>query len=311
VLVNGAGATLPYPLYARWFDVYASVDPSARFNYQSIGSGGGIRQIIAGTVDFAATDCPVSDADLRKAPRLLHVPLVIGTVAVTYRLPQTPTLRLTPDVLADIFLGRIARWDDARLVDLNPDVALPHWPIAVVHRSDGSGTTWLWTDYLAKVSPEWQARVGRGMAVRWPVGLGAKGNEGVTGQVKNLPGAIAYIEHVYAVSNGLPVAAIRNRAGVFVEPSVASATSAAAGTEIPEDLRVSLTDARGVDAYPIAGFTWFLVRAEQPDAAKRRALVRFLSWAIRDGQRLAPDLLYAPLPARLVPAVEATIAEIR
>ena len=313
LLMNGAGATFPYPLYSKWFDEYAKVDRSVRFNYQSIGSGGGIRQIMARTVDFGASDGPMNDEQLSKAPgELFHVPMVMGAVVATYNLPGSPTLRFPPDLLADIFLGKVTRWNDPRIEAANPEVPLPNQPIIVVHRSDGSGTTYIWVDYLSKVSNEWKQKVGRGTSVNWPVGLGGKGNEGVAGQVKNTPGTLGYVELAYAVTNKLPVAAIRNRAGSFVQPSIESTTTAAAGAakDMPPDFRVSLTDPPGEDAYPIAGFTWLLVYREQPDEVRGKALVGFLWWAIHDGQKYAPHLLYAPLPAPVVKMVEAKIRQI-
>ncbi len=312
-LVNGAGATFPYPIYSKWFDRFAKVDPAVRFNYQSIGSGGGIRQIIERTVDFGASDGPMTDEQLRKAPAaLLHIPTVLGAVAATYNVPGSPKLHFPPDVLADIFLGKITRWDDARIKAANPGVTLAAQPILVVHRSDGSGTTYIWTDYLSKVSAEWRQKVGRGTSVKWPTGLGGKGNEGVAGQIKNTPGALGYVELAYAITNHLPVASIRNRAGKLVEPTIASTTAAAASAAktMPADFRVSITDAPGADAYPIASFTWLLVYREQSDAVKGQALVKFLRWAVHDGQALAPELLYAPLPAEVVKQVNAKIGEI-
>ncbi len=305
-LVNGAGATFPYPLYSKWFDEYAKVEPGLRFNYQSIGSGGGIRQVTERTVDFGATDGPMTDDQLRKAGEVLHVPTVLGAVVATYHVPGNPKLRFTPDVLADIFLGKITKWNDDRIRAVNPDAKLPSQPIVVVHRSDGSGTTYIWVDYLSKVSPEWERKVGRGTSVKWPVGLGGKGNEGVAGQVKNTPGALGYAELAYAVTNKLPVAHIRNQAGKFIEPTIESTTAAAAGAarSMPADFRVSLTNPPGDKAYPIASFTWLLVYRDQPDAVKGRALVKFLWWAIHDGQRYASDLFYAPLPAEVVKQIE-------
>ncbi len=313
MLVNGAGATFPYPIYSKWFDEYAKVDGSVRFNYQSIGSGGGIRQIIARTVDFGASDGPMTDEQLKQAPgELFHIPTVLGAVVATYNLPGNPRLRFTPDVLADIFLGKITKWNDPKIMAANPGVALPDRPIVVVHRSDGSGTTYIWVDYLSKVSKGWEQKVGRGTSVNWPVGLGGKGNEGVTGQVKNTPGALGYVELAYAIKNHLPVAAIRNQAGRFVEPSIESTSAAAAGAakNMPSDFRVSLTNPPGEDAYPVAGFTWLLVYRNQADEVRGRALVKFLWWAIHDGQKYAPDLLYAPLPAPVVKMVEAKIGQI-
>ena len=311
-LINGAGATFPYPIYSKWFDAYTKVDPELRFNYQSIGSGGGIKQITSRTVDFGASDGPMTDEQLKHAPGLLHIPTVLGAVVTTYNLPGNPKLRFTPDVLADIFLGKITKWSDPRLTGANPGVSLPDQPIAVVHRSDGSGTTYIWVDYLSKVSPEWQQKVGKGTSVNWPVGLGGKGNEGVAGQVKNTPGALGYVELAYAVTNKLPVGLVKNAAGKLVEPTIESTTAAAAGAarSMPADFRVSLTNPAGEDAYPIASFTWLLVYKDQPNELKGRAIVKFLWWMSHEGQKLAPDLQYAPLPAPVVKQIEARIKAI-
>ena len=312
-LINGAGATFPYPIYSKWFDEYARVDQGARFNYQSIGSGGGIRQITARTVDFGASDGPMTDDQLGKAPgNLLHIPTVLGAVVTTYNLAGNPKLRFTPDILADIFLGRITKWNDAKIAAVNPGVSLPDQAILVVHRSDGSGTTYIWVDYLSKVSKEWDAKVGRGTSVNWPVGLGGKGNEGVAGQIKNTPGALGYVELAYAIKNNLPAASVRNAAGKFVEPSIETTTAAAAAsaTNMPADFRVSLTNPPGDHAYPIASFTWLLVYKDQPDETKGKLLVKFLWWMIHDGQKYTSDLLYAPLPPQVVKQVEARLGEI-
>jgi phosphate transport system substrate-binding protein len=313
MLVNGAGATFPYPLYSKWFEEYIKVDPEVRFNYQSIGSGGGIRQITERTVDFGATDGPMTDELLKKAPaEILHIPTVLGAVVATYNLPGSPKLAFSGDVLADIFLGKITKWNDDRIKALNPSASLPNQPIVVVHRSDGSGTTFIWVDYLSKVSPEWEKRVGRGTSVSWPVGLGGKGNEGVAGQVKQVPGALGYVELAYAITNKLPAASIRNQAGKLVEPTIESTTAAAAGVakSMPDDFRVSMTNPPGADAYPIASFTWLLVYRDQPNEAKGRALVKFLWWAIHDGQKYPASLLYAPLPAPVVKQIEAKIKQV-
>src|SRR5262249_54819362 len=274
MLINGAGATFPYPIYSKWFDEYTKVDPAVRFNYQSIGSGGGIRQISERTVDFGASDGPMTDEQLKKAPsELFHIPTVLGAVAVTYNLPNSPKLHFTGEVLADIFLGKITKWNDERITALNPGVSLPKDPLLVVHRSDGSGTTYIWADFLAKVSKEWEQKVGRGTSVNWPVGLGGKGNEGVAGQVKATPGSLGYVELAYAITNELPVATVKNPAGKFVDPSIESTTAAAAGAakDMPADFRVSLTNAPGENAYPISSFTWLLVYKEQADAAQGKA----------------------------------------
>jgi phosphate transport system substrate-binding protein len=313
MLMNGAGATFPYPIYSKWFDEYAKIDQGVKFNYQSIGSGGGIRQITERTVDFGATDGPMTEEQLKKAPgELFHIPTVLGAVVATYNLQGNPKLRFTGEVLADIFLGKITKWNDDRIKALNPGASLPGDSIIIVHRSDGSGTTYIWVDYLSKVSKEWGQKVGRGTSVKWPAGLGGKGNEGVAGQVKNTPGALGYVELAYAITNKLPVASVQNPAGKFVEPTIASTTAAAAGAaaNIPADFRVSLTNAPGEAAYPIASFTWLLVYKDQPDEAKGKALVRFLWWATHEGQRYPSDLLYAPLPAPVVKQIEAKIHQI-
>jgi phosphate transport system substrate-binding protein len=310
-LINGAGATFPYPMYSKWFDAYTRVDPDVRFNYQSIGSGGGIKQVMSRTVDFGATDGPMTDEQLKQAPgEVFHIPTVLGATVATYNVPGNPKLRFTPDVLADIFLGKITRWNDARITAINAGVSLPAAAIVVVHRSDGSGTTYIWVDYLSKVSSEWQQKVGRGTSVNWPVGLGGKGNEGVAGQVKNTPGALGYVELAYAVQNKLSVGLVRNAAGKFVEPTIESTTAAAAATSMPGDFRVSLTNPSGEDSYPIASFTWLLVYKEQPNELKGRAIVKFLWWMSHEGQKLAPDLLYAPLPQPVVKQIEGRIREI-
>jgi phosphate transport system substrate-binding protein len=311
----GAGATFPYPLYARWFNAYAE-QSGVRINYQSIGSGGGIRQLIAGTVDFGATDVPMTDAEIARVPgkRVVHVPTVLGAVAITYNIPSlTRPLRLSPDVLADIFLGRITRWNDPRLVALNPDKALPDRDVLVVNRSDGSGTSFIFSDYLTHVSPEWAAGPGRSKDVRWPVGLGGKGNEGVAGQVKQMQGAIGYVEATYARQNRLPIALIENAAGKFVAPmafEIAAAASSALERQPPgADLRVSIVNAPGRDAYPISSFTWMLVAPDGIGAAKTAALLQFVEWALGRGDDLARGIGYEPLPEPLASRVLATLEE--
>jgi phosphate transport system substrate-binding protein len=312
LLINGAGATFPYPIYSKWFDEYSKVDPSVRFNYQSIGSGGGQKQLLEGTIDFGASDGPMSDQNLAKAPgKILHVPTVAGADAVTYNLPGAPHLRLDGPCIADIFLGRLTKWNDARLIALNPGVSLPDADILVVHRADGSGTTYIFADYLSCVSPEWAKRIGRGSAVKWPDGLGAKGNEGVTGQIKQTPGAIGYVELVYAIQNRLPYASVKNAAGNFVAPSVDSVSAALAAASVPDDFRFSMVNSPGPDAYPIAGATWLLVYQQQRDAEKGRKLVQFLNWAMQEGEQGAPQLDYAPLPPDLNKRVLTEIAGIR
>ena len=312
MLINGAGATFPYPLYSKWFDQYAKVDPSVRFNYQSIGSGGGQKQILAQTVDFGASDGPMSDDNLAKAPgKILHIPTVAGAVVVTYNLPGQPKLKLDGTVIADIFLGKITKWNDARLSKLNPGVKLPDTDVVVVHRSDGSGTTYIFTDYLSTVSKDWETAVGRNTSVKWPAGLGAKGNEGVAGQVKQLPGTIGYVELAYAHQNKLPFADLKNATGNFVTASLESVTEALATAKIPEDFRFSMVNAPGDKAYPIAGATWLLVYEQQKDAAKGRKLVEFLNWSMTKGEDMAASLDYAPLPSSLKEHVLARIKTIK
>jgi phosphate transport system substrate-binding protein len=308
VRLQGAGATFPAPLYQKWLSEYGKLYPNVKIDYQSIGSGGGIQQIQAQTVDFGASDAPMSDDDLKKAPgALVHIPTVLGAVVITYNLAGvTQPLRFSPDVLADIFLGRVKRWDDPRIKADNPTASLPATDISVVHRSDGSGTTAVFTDYLAKVSPAWKEKPGVGKSVDWPVGLGAKGNEGVTGQIKQTPNTIGYVELAYAVQNKMPVAELKNKAGNFVAPSLDAVTAAAAESvaATPADLRASITDAAGAQAYPIASYTYILVYQEQKDAARGKALVDFLWWAIHDGESYAKDLQYAPLPAQITQQAE-------
>lgn len=300
MLINGAGATFPYPIYSKWFDQYAKVDPSVRFNYQSIGSGGGQKQILAQTVDFGASDGPMSDENLAKAPgRLLHIPTVAGAVVVTYNLPGSPQLKLDGPVIADIFLGKITRWNDPRLAALNPGLKLPAAELVVVHRSDGSGTSYIFTDYLSSVSKDWESKVGRNTSVKWPTGLGAKGNEGVAGQVKQLPGAVGYIELAYAHQNKLPFAEIKNSSGKFSTPSIESVTEALATAKVPDDFRFSMVNPPGEQAYPIAGATWLLVYERQKEADKGKKLVDFLDWALTKGESMAASLDYAPLPEEL------------
>ena len=314
LLINGAGATFPYPLYSKWFYEYTKVDPSVNFNYQSIGSGGGIKQIMSETVDFGASDGALTDEQLKQAPReLFHIPMTAGAVVITYNLPQvSERLKFSPDVVADIFLGKINRWNDPRIAKDNPGVNLPNENIIVAHRSDGSGTTNIFTDYLSSVSSNWKAKVGKGTSVDWPVGLGGKGNEGVTGLVKQSPGAIGYVELAYAVKNNLPCADIKNKSGNFITPSIESTTAAVNGKidSMPADFRVSLVNPDGADAYPIAGLTWILVYKNQTNKIKGQKIVEFLHWAITDGQKYSKDLLYAPLPESLVKKIKEKIDQI-
>jgi len=310
VALTGAGATFPYPIYSKWFSDYAA-RTGVKINYQSIGSGGGIRQLAEGTVDFGATDSPMKDEEMASAKGgpILHVPTVMGAVVATYNVPGvSQPLKLTGEVLADIFLGRIRQWDDARLAALNPDVTLPNREILVVHRSDGSGTTYIFTDYLSAVSPAWKSGPGTGKEVQWPAGLGAKGNEGVAGQVKQTPGSIGYVELAYAKQNRLPFASMRNASGEYVQPTIESVTAAAAGVaqQLPEstDYRISIVNAPGKGAYPIASFTWIILYQNQADAEKGQKLLDFLRWALREGGSSAAALDYAPLPAEMVARLE-------
>src|SRR5467141_4852685 len=312
MMINGAGATFPYPIYSKWFDEYAKVDPSVRFNYQSIGSGGGQKQIMAETVDFGASDGPMSDDNLSKAPgKILHIPTVAGAVVLTYNLPGNPSLKLDGDTIAGIFLGQIKKWNNSKITALNPGVTLPDQEIVVVHRSDGSGTTYIWTDYLSKISPEWKTKVGTNTSVNWPTGIGGKGNEGVAGQVRQTPGALGYVELIYAVQNKMPYAEIKNAAGEFVKPTLESVTAALATAEIPDDFRFSMTNAPGNNAYPIAGATWLLVYEQQQDPAIGKKLVEFLKWAMTKGEGMAKDLDYAPLPDNVQQRVLKRIDEIK
>jgi phosphate transport system substrate-binding protein len=305
VALTGAGATFPLPLYSKWFSDYAT-ETGIQINYQSIGSGGGIRQITEGTVDFGATDGPMTDEQLGRAKhgRIMHFPTVLGADAIAYNVPSVgQPIKLTGSVIADIFLGKIKKWNDPRIAQLNSGMSLPSSDIIVVHRSDGSGTTYVFTDFLSTLSPEWARTVGKGTEVRWPAGLGAKGNEGVSGQIKQTPGAVGYIELAYATQNRLAYAAVQNAAGSFVLPSIESVTAAAASA-LPKlgpttDYRVSIVNPSGADSYPIASFTWLLVYQRHPDAAKGRTIADFLRWAYTKGQPKAPPLDYAPLPAAL------------
>ncbi len=306
VTITGAGATFPYPLYSKWFYIYTKeVDPTVRFNYQSIGSGGGIRQVMARTVDFGASDAILNEEEKAAAPDLRMFPTVAGGVVVAYNLqdangkPVNKGLKLTPDVLADIFLGKITTWNDARIAKVNPDIALPDAPIAVAHRSDGSGTTFLFTNYLALVSPEWKKTVGAGKSVNWPVGIGGKGNEGVAGVLRQQPGSIGYIELAYAVQNGMAYAFIQNRAGNFIEPTIDSITAAsdAYASEMPDDMGQLLVNAPGKDSYPIAGYTFILLYLDMPNCLKATKIHDFMNWALTNGDTYARELLYAPLGA--------------
>jgi phosphate transport system substrate-binding protein len=312
ISLNGAGATFPYPLYSKWMAEYNKQFPNIRINYQSIGSGGGIRQIIAGTVDFGATDAPMKEDEAKQATgKLLHIPATIGSVVVSYNVPEvTQTLKLSSATVADIYLGKVKKWNDAAIAADNPGAKLPAKEISVVYRTDGSGTTNVYTDYLSAVSSEWKEKVGVGKSVKWPVGLGAKGNEGVSGQVKTTPYTIGYIERAYATQNKLPMAEIKNKAGKFVAPTPASMSAAAEGVEMPAELHVSLVDSAAEAAYPISGYTYLLVYADAKDGVKGEAIAKFLWWALHDGQKFAESLDYAPLPPKVVTQVEARLKEL-
>jgi phosphate transport system substrate-binding protein len=312
--IQGAGASFPNPIYQKWFNEYNKANPAVTFDYQSIGSGAGIQQITEKTVDFGGSDAPMKDDHLAKVQgQILHIPTVLGAVVLTYNLPTgTGDLKLSPDAIAAIFLGKIKKWNDPAIASTNEGLMLPANDINVVHRTDGSGTTFVFTDYLSKVSAEWKGGPGTGTSVNWPVGGGEKGNEGVTRQVKQTPNSLGYVELIYAEENRLPVAAIKNAAGQWVKPSLDSITAAAAGAaaQLPDDLRVSITNAPGAGAYPISSFTYLLVYKEQPDQVKGKALVDFLWWAIHDGEAMAREKSYAPLPAEVVKKAEAKIKAI-
>jgi phosphate transport system substrate-binding protein len=316
VRLNGAGATFPNIIYQTWVLTYNQRFDNVEINYQSIGSGGGIRQFSDKTVDFGGSDAPMTDSAIAAIQgNVLHIPTVLGAVVPTYNLPGlTQPVRFTPGVLADIFLGKITKWNDARIASDNPGVALPNQDVIVVHRSDGSGTTYVWVDYLTKVSPEWAQRVGRGTSVNWPVGLGGRGNEGVTATVRQTPGAIGYVELGYALINKMAVGVVRNKAGNWITPTLESVTAAAAGAMDDmgptTDFRVSITDPAGAQAYPIASFTWLLVRKTYPDAAKARELMKFIWWSLTEGQAKAPTLGYAPLPKAMLPWIQARLKSV-
>ena len=317
IQLNGAGATFPNIIYQNWILTYNQVHPDVKLNYQSIGSGGGIRQFSDGTVDFGGTDAPMTDSAIAAINgNVFHIPTVLGAVVAAYNLPDVAQpVRFSPDVLADIFLGKVTKWNDARLSSINPGVTLPNQDIIVVHRADGSGTSFVWTDYLSKVSPEWQQKVGKGPSVNWPVGLGGRGNEGVTTTVRQTPGAIGYIELGYAVANKVPFGTLRNRSGNWIAPSLESVTAAAAGAMKDmgpnTDFRVSITDSPGAQAYPVSSFTWLLVHKTYGDAPKARALVQFIWWVETEGQAKTIELGYAPLPKELRPWIQARLKTIQ
>ena len=312
-LINGAGSTFIYPAITKWFDEYSKNNPGVMFNYQAIGSGGGIKQITAKTVDFGATDGPMTMDQMTQAPgRIYHIPMVMGAVAVAYNLPGVDKgLKLTQDVLAGIYLGQITQWNDPKISEQNPGVNLPSTPIVVVHRSDGSGTSFIFTDYLSSISAEWKGKVGKGTSVNWPLGLGGKGNEGVSGLLKQSPGTIGYVELAYAKENNLTYALLQNKSGNFVEPTIDSTSQAAVGAVIPSDFRFSIVNSGNPQAYPIAGITWLLIYKQMDDPVKGKAIVDFIKWAVTDGQKLTADLDYAPLPSDMVQMIQQKLDQVK
>jgi phosphate transport system substrate-binding protein len=312
--LNGAGATFPNPMYQKWFSEYHKAHPDIQFNYQSIGSGGGIRQVLAQTVDFGASDGPMTDEQLAQAKtKILHIPTVMGAVVPAYNVPGVSTeLKFTPEALAGIFLGKITTWNDPAIAKANPGVNLPNQTIIVIHRSDGSGTTYIFTDYLSKVSSDWQNGPGKGTSVKWPVGLGGKGNEGVAGMIRQMQGGIGYIELIYAVQNKIDYGSVKNASGTFVKASLDSVTAAAASAKsMPADFRVSITNAPGKDAYPISSFTWLLIPEKSKEANKGKILADFLTWMVDDGQKMTAELSYAPLPENVAVKVKGAIKQVQ
>jgi len=316
--LNGAGATFPYPIYSKWFSEFHKARPDVEINYQSIGSGGGIRQVTEGTVDFGASDMPMTDDQLKEAQtklttKVLNIPTVLGADVPAYNIPGvTGDVKFTQDALAGIFLGTITNWSDKAITSVNPDIKFPNQEIIVVHRSDGSGTTFIWTDYLSKISPEWKGQVGSGTSVKWPKGLGGKGNEGVAGSIRQLPGSIGYVELIYAVQNKIPYGSVRNSAGTFIKASLEGVTAAAASApKMPADFRVSITNAPGKDAYPISSFTWLLIPSQSKDPAKGKILADFLNWMVSEGQSMTSALAYAPLPENVAAKVKETIKQVK
>jgi phosphate transport system substrate-binding protein len=312
--LSGAGATFPYPMYSKWFSEYSKSHSGVEINYQSIGSGGGIRQVTAGTVDFGASDMPMTDKQLQDSKtKILNLPTVLGADVPAYNIPGvTGEVKFTPEVLAGIFMGKISKWNDKAITSVNPGVNFPDKDIIVVHRSDGSGTTFIWTDYLSKVSPDWKSQVGSDTSVKWPVGLGNKGNEGVSGLIRQMSGSIGYVELIYAVQNNIPYGSVRNSAGNFVKASLDSVSAAAASApKMPPDFRVSITNAPGKDAYPIASFTWLLIPVPSKDPAKGKILNDFLNWMVTDGQKMTAALSYAPLPDNVVAKEKEAIKQVR
>jgi phosphate transport system substrate-binding protein len=311
--LNGAGATFPYPMYSKWFSEYNKLHPDVQINYQSIGSGGGIRQVLNGTVDFGASDGPMSDEQLSQSKtKILHIPTVMGAVVPAYNIPGvTGEVKFTPEALAGIFLGKIQNWNDPAITKVNAGVNFPNQPIIVIYRSDGSGTTFIFTDYLSKISSDWNNTVGKGTSVKWQIGMGGKGNEGVAGQIRQLSGSIGYVELIYAVQNKISYGSIKNAAGNFVKASLEGVTEAAASApKMPADFRVSITNAPGKTAYPISSFTWLLIPVQAKDPKKGKIIADFLDWMVNDGQKMTGQLSYAPLPASVVEKVKAAIKQI-
>jgi phosphate transport system substrate-binding protein len=312
--LNGAGATFPNPMYSKWFSEYHKLHPDIQINYQPIGSGGGIHQVIVGTVDFGASDMPMTDDQLKEAKfRVLNIPTVLGAVVPAYNIPGVSgEVKFTPEALAGIFLGNISKWNDKAITSVNPGVNFPDKEIIVVHRSDGSGTSFIWTDYLSKVSSDWKSQVGSGTSVKWPRGLGGKGNEGVAGSIRQLQGSIGYVELIYAAQNNIAYGSVKNSSGNFLKASLEGVTAAAASApKMPADFRVSITNAPGKDAYPISSFTWLLIPAQSKDAAKGKILADFLNWMATDGQKMTAALSYAPLPDNVVQKVKEGIKEVK
>ncbi len=312
--LNGAGATFPNPMYSKWFSEYHKIHSDVQVNYQPIGSGGGIRQVTAGTVDFGASDMPMTDKQLQDAKfKILNIPTVLGAVVPAYNIPGVSgEVTFTPEALAGIFLGKISKWNDKAITSANPGMNFPDKDIIVVHRSDGSGTTFIFTDYLSKVSPEWKNQVGADTSVKWPLGMGGKCNEGVAGYVRNLAGSIGYVELIYAIQNNIPYGSVRNSSGVFLKATLQGVTAAAASApKMPADFRVSITNAPGKDAYPISSFTWLLIPAQSKDPAKGKILSDFLNWMVTDGQKMTEALSYAPLPENVVAKVKEAIKQVK
>jgi phosphate transport system substrate-binding protein len=311
--LNGAGATFPYPVYSKWFSEYNKLHPDVQINYQSIGSGGGIRQVLNGTVDFGASDYPMSDEQLKEAKtKILLIPTVLGAVVPAYNVPGVSgEIKFTPEALAGIYLGKIQKWNDPGITQANPGVKFPDQPIIVIYRSEGSGTTFIFTDYLSKISKDWANTVGKGTSVKWQIGMGGKGNEGVAGQIRQLQGSIGYVELIYAVENKITYGSVKNAAGNFVKATLDGVTEAAASAKaMPADFRVSITNAPGKTAYPISSFTWLLIPVQAKDPKKGKIIADFLDWMVNDGQKMTNQLSYAPLPENVVEKVKAAIKQI-